>query len=129
MVSRPLGAVASTKGDPITLELAIELKQLLFGNANRDFPAGWKSQALEFNDRDSLKFGLVQHRGGPCGVLAAVQAFVIKYLAFPDDGKRYKMTRLRFGNFHSNPAKPASIRPDYNCPVQNCSGCQSTKKF
>ena len=90
MVSRPLGAVANAKGDPIDLELATELKQLLFGNANRDFPPGWKNQAFEFSDRDLIKFGLVQHRGGPCGVLAAVQAFIVKFLAFSDDGKRYK---------------------------------------
>jgi len=84
----PVGSVAGLKGEPISPELAIELKQLLFGNANRDFPVGWKGQAFEFNDRPMLKFGLVQHRGGPCGILAAVQAFILRFLVFPDDGKR-----------------------------------------
>ena len=89
MISRPIGGVASLKGDPITIGLAIELKQLLFGNANRDFPPGWKNQAFEFNDRDMLKFGLIQHRGGPCGILASVQAFILRFLIFKDDQERW----------------------------------------
>lgn len=88
VISRPIGGVASLKGDPITIGLAIELKQLLFGNANRDFPPGWKNQAFEFNDRDMLKFGLIQHRGGPCGILASVQAFILRFLIFKDDQER-----------------------------------------
>ena len=81
--------IGGLKGEPVSIELGLELKQLLFGHGNRDFPAGWKGQAFEFNDRAMLKFGLVQQRGGPCGILACVQAFVVKFLAFPDDGKRF----------------------------------------
>ena len=87
-VTKPLGRVGSMKGEPISVELAIDLKQLLFGNANRDFPAGWKGQAFEFNDRPMLKFGLVQHRGGPCGILACVQAFILRFLVFKDNVDR-----------------------------------------
>ena len=40
---------------------------------------GWRNQAFSFeNGVESLKFGLVQNKGGPCGVLAVVQAFIIK---------------------------------------------------
>jgi len=31
-----------------------------------------------------LGYGLIQYKGGPCGILASVQAFVIAYLLFGD---------------------------------------------
>nr|CAN68238.1 hypothetical protein VITISV_014961 [Vitis vinifera] len=41
---------------------------------------------LRFSPDPETFMGLVQHEGGPCGVLAAIQAFVLKYLIFfPDD--------------------------------------------
>jgi hypothetical protein len=45
--AKPASSAVSLKGAPVSLELAIELKQLLFGNANRDFPPGWKNQVPE----------------------------------------------------------------------------------
>ncbi|RDX98618.1 Ubiquitin carboxyl-terminal hydrolase MINDY-3, partial [Mucuna pruriens] len=36
------------------------------------------------SDRET-SMGLVQHEGGPCGVLAAIQAFVLKYILFFHD--------------------------------------------
>ena len=39
-----------------------------------------KKKAFTF--QDDISFGLVQKRGGPCGVLAVVQAFILKYLLF-----------------------------------------------
>ncbi len=45
----------------------------------RSYSVGWRNQAFSFeNGVESLKFGLVQNKGGPCGVLAVVQAFIIK---------------------------------------------------
>ena len=35
-----------------------------------------KNKAFTF--QDDISFGLVQKRGGPCGVLAVVQAFILK---------------------------------------------------
>ncbi|KAF3661239.1 hypothetical protein FXO38_11799 [Capsicum annuum] len=35
-----------------------------------------------FSPDPDTSMGLVQHEGGPCGVLAAIQAFVLKYLLF-----------------------------------------------
>ena len=51
---------------------------LLFGATNRSFPNGWMGQSFEFNKQPKLRFGLVQHKGSPCGVLAAVQAHIIQ---------------------------------------------------
>ena len=42
-------------------------------------PPSWK-QGFFFNPKESLRFGLVQMQGGPCGVLAAVQAHVLAAL-------------------------------------------------
>ena len=40
-------------------------------------------QSLAFNTQDpALKFGLIQKSGGPCGLLAVVQAYILKYLLF-----------------------------------------------
>ena len=82
-------------GKSIEMEEAVALKGLLLGSARKVYPEGWTGQAFTFVD--DIGFGLVQKRGGPCGVLAAVQAFILKYLLFsspnasaPDDIDRLK---------------------------------------
>ncbi|CAH3185701.1 unnamed protein product [Porites evermanni] len=67
---------------PITLETAIGLKNLIFGNAKSSFTPEWRNQSFSFCDLYRLEYGIVQLKGGPCGVLAAVQAFVLKHLLF-----------------------------------------------
>jgi hypothetical protein len=37
---------------------------------------------LGFCDLTKLKFGIVQKKGGPCGVLASIQAYVLYELIF-----------------------------------------------
>ena len=50
-----------------------------------------------FTYQDDISFGLVQKRGGPCGVLAVVQAFILKYLLFssPNASALDDIDRLR----------------------------------
>ncbi len=82
-LGRPEGSTAFIMpkgGKGMTLELATALRNLIFGGVGRTFSQGWLNQGLEFGSL--VKFGLVQHRGGPCGVLAAVQAHVAQALAF-----------------------------------------------
>ena len=67
-------------GAPITLEMARDLKMLMFGQVSSMFPAGWLGQAWVWNSSKQLSYGLVQHRGGPCGVMAAVQARLLQVL-------------------------------------------------
>lgn len=38
------------------------------------------TQGFFFTDVANLRYGLVQHEGGPCGVLAVVQAYVLRFL-------------------------------------------------
>eukprot|EP00731_Ephydatia_muelleri_P008567 Em0004g905a len=68
------------KGEPIPAETAKKLRLLLFGSAKKTFSGEWKRQNLVFSP--SLPYGLVQHKGGPCGVMASLQAYILKYLMF-----------------------------------------------
>ncbi|KAJ7322111.1 hypothetical protein JRQ81_018398 [Phrynocephalus forsythii] len=72
---------------PIDAFLARDLKILLFGSSLGCFNEEWKTQSFTFNDSPQLKYGIVQKKGGPCGVLAAVQAYVLGHLIFGDSGK------------------------------------------
>jgi len=71
---------------PIDYDKASKLRMLLFGNLSQSFPDEWKQQGFPFCDLAKLKFGIVQKKGGPCGVLASVQAYVIQELVFCNEG-------------------------------------------
>ena len=78
---RPASAVVSGRGRReaakfAPLPNAREVKRLLLGGRGRLLPAAWR-QGPFFNERRGLTFGLLQLEGGPCGVLAAVQAHVL----------------------------------------------------
>uniref|UniRef100_A0A5F8H256 Ubiquitin carboxyl-terminal hydrolase MINDY n=1 Tax=Monodelphis domestica TaxID=13616 RepID=A0A5F8H256_MONDO len=59
-----------------------EIKTLLFGSNLCGFNEEWKVQNFTFSEVSQLRYGLVQNKGGPCGVLAAVQGCVLKNLLF-----------------------------------------------
>ncbi|XP_046919255.2 putative ubiquitin carboxyl-terminal hydrolase MINDY-4 isoform X1 [Dermatophagoides farinae] len=63
---------------PIDHDTAVvNLKRILFGNAALSIGQEWLHQYFEFDAINSqLWYGLVQHKGGPCGVLASIQAFL-----------------------------------------------------
>ena len=70
-------------GSPISLETARDLKRLMFGGGGSSmFPQGWLGQAFVWNKNPSLSYGFIQTRGGPCGVMAAVQSATLKVLMF-----------------------------------------------
>ncbi|XP_010393109.3 probable ubiquitin carboxyl-terminal hydrolase MINDY-4 isoform X3 [Corvus cornix cornix] len=71
----------------IDISLAKELKNLLFGSSLCCFSEEWKIQSFTFNNIPQLKYGIVQKKGGPCGVLAAVQACVLQQLIFADSNR------------------------------------------
>lgn len=54
------------------------IQQQLWGTQGGP-PPSWK-QGFFFNTKPRLGFGLVQVQGGPCGVLAAVQAHILAAL-------------------------------------------------
>ena len=75
------------KGKPLSQEIATKLKVLALGSANYTFPSGWVQQSFKFqpqctkslgNKSVGCPFGIVQNKGGPCGILAVVQSYLIK---------------------------------------------------
>ncbi|XP_066912043.1 probable ubiquitin carboxyl-terminal hydrolase MINDY-4 [Clytia hemisphaerica] len=72
----------------ITLETAIELKTLIFGNPKSSFNPEWRRQGFYFSTHPDLEYGLMQEKGGPCGLLASVQAWILRYLLFNENGKQ-----------------------------------------
>ncbi|KAJ4964781.1 hypothetical protein NE237_016630 [Protea cynaroides] len=74
-------------GEELSPEVANQLFSMVFGNGvSRDILAQWTNQGIRFSTDSETCMGLVQHEGGPCGVLATIQAFVLKYLLFfPDE--------------------------------------------
>ncbi|XP_074607828.1 putative ubiquitin carboxyl-terminal hydrolase MINDY-4 isoform X1 [Acropora palmata] len=75
-------APADLESKPISLETAMGLKTLIFGNGKASFAPEWRKQGFSFCDLYGLEYGIVQLKGGPCGVLASVQGFVLKHLLF-----------------------------------------------
>eukprot|EP00842_Homolaphlyctis_polyrhiza_P003921 jgi/Hompol1/452/HPOL_004733-RA len=74
-------------GVKISPFLAVEMRKVLFtaeqikGKAGLWFDEEWRGKGFVFQSSIQLAYGLVQIKGGPCGILAAVQAFIIKHLS------------------------------------------------
>ncbi|KAL1319517.1 hypothetical protein HN51_071784 [Arachis hypogaea] len=67
----------------LSAEEANELFALVFGSeVSKGILAQWCNQGIRFSSDPETSMGLVQHEGGPCGVLAAIQAFALKYILF-----------------------------------------------
>ncbi|XP_041584021.1 probable ubiquitin carboxyl-terminal hydrolase MINDY-4 isoform X1 [Vulpes lagopus] len=80
---------------PMDLSVAKDIKTLLFGSSFCCFNEEWKLQSFSFSDKASLKYGIVQNKGGPCGVLAAVQGCVLQKLLFEGDSKADGVRQLQ----------------------------------
>ncbi|XP_006832226.1 PREDICTED: protein FAM188B [Chrysochloris asiatica] len=89
-----------TASKPIDLSVAKDIKILLFGSSFGCFNEEWKLQSFSFNDTASLKYGIVQNKGGPCGVLAAVQGCVLKKLLFEGESRASSVRQLQPSNTH-----------------------------
>ncbi|CAI8604353.1 unnamed protein product [Vicia faba] len=67
----------------LSAEEANKLFVMVFGSqVSKDILAQWCNQGIRFSSDPETSMGLVQHEGGPCGVLATIQAFVLKYIIF-----------------------------------------------
>nr|TKW04360.1 hypothetical protein SEVIR_7G104000v2 [Setaria viridis] len=70
-------------------DVAEQLWAMVFGaGVSKAVLAQWSNQGIRFSSDSETTMGLVQHEGGPCGVLATVQAYVLKYLLFFSDDLR-----------------------------------------
>ena len=73
--------MVALQGHPVSPDSMRAIRALLWG-AQGQPPASWK-QGFFFNKHQGLGFGLVQTNGGPCGVLASVQAHILAALCSP----------------------------------------------
>ena len=64
----------------LSFEEARDVQALVLGRSGT-FQPSWQ-QGLYWTAEEELKFGLWQDQGGPCGVIAAVQAFVLQKLMY-----------------------------------------------
>lgn len=88
--------LSSYPSSPIQLTEAAGLKSLIFPSSGtlQFFTDAWLQQGFVFNSTEkiskvpSLSFGLQQYQGGPCGILAVIQAYIIKELLFESEGKK-----------------------------------------
>ncbi|WVZ14451.1 hypothetical protein V8G54_012017 [Vigna mungo] len=70
----------------LSVEEANQLFSMVFGNeVSKGILAQWSNRRIWFSSDPVTSMGLVQHEGGPCGVLAAIQAFVVKHIIFFSD--------------------------------------------
>ncbi|KAK8448797.1 hypothetical protein SEVIR_7G104000v4 [Setaria viridis] len=74
-------------GEELPPDVAEQLWAMVFGaGVSKAVLAQWSNQGISSDSETTM--GLVQHEGGPCGVLATVQAYVLKYLLFFSDDLR-----------------------------------------
>ncbi|XP_072581455.1 inactive ubiquitin carboxyl-terminal hydrolase MINDY-4B [Vulpes vulpes] len=90
LCSIPKPSIISSKsgGFPISLAMAMKLRQSLFGNTIHVFSHDWKKAYFRFHDPFSdLAFALEVGKGGARSIQMAVQGSIIKYLLFTRKGK------------------------------------------
>ncbi|XP_029356817.1 probable ubiquitin carboxyl-terminal hydrolase MINDY-4 isoform X2 [Echeneis naucrates] len=86
----------SYTGHQMDQHTAMELKVLLLGSSLNCFSVEWRNQGFTFSEAHDLRYGIVQKKGGPCGVLASIQAFVLKKLLFENtENTNEGLARLR----------------------------------
>ncbi|XP_061307071.1 inactive ubiquitin carboxyl-terminal hydrolase MINDY-4B [Pezoporus flaviventris] len=82
-IPEPLLTSPDAGGQPISLEMAMELRKLLFGNVLQLFSCEWAKACFRFREPYSdLAYALETEKGGARAILMAVQAYIIKYLLF-----------------------------------------------
>ncbi|XP_055904614.1 inactive ubiquitin carboxyl-terminal hydrolase MINDY-4B [Eupeodes corollae] len=70
-------------GNPIAPELAINLRQFIFGTAAVPVRCEWTTTALNFAPpKEEHAYGLVSPRNGTRGLLSVLQGFILKNLLF-----------------------------------------------
>ncbi|KAM6939406.1 putative ubiquitin carboxyl-terminal hydrolase MINDY-4 isoform 1-T1 [Lycodopsis pacificus] len=89
----------SYAGRPMDQHTAMELKAVLTGCGLNCFSVEWRNQGFTFSETHDLRYGIVQKKGGPCGVLASIQALVLKKLLFEKvESSNTGLQRLRPSN-------------------------------
>ncbi|XP_053930880.1 inactive ubiquitin carboxyl-terminal hydrolase MINDY-4B [Cuculus canorus] len=94
-VPRALLLSPATGGKPISLEMAMGLRKLLFGNVFQLFSCEWTRAYFKFREPYSdLAYALEAEKGGTRAILMVVQAHIIKYLLFIRNTEYSHLERL-----------------------------------
>ncbi|RHY06924.1 hypothetical protein DYB36_003830 [Aphanomyces astaci] len=83
-VSLSNSVIDSKQGRALPAAEVTSLRKLLFNDSKKKLGPHWTHQGFDFAQVEGLKYGIVQHEGGPCGVMAVVQAYVLHFL-FQED--------------------------------------------
>jgi hypothetical protein len=83
----------NTREKVISREDSSGIFKLLFKDGKGHLHDSWK-QGFYFDE--NIKYGIYQNQGGPCGILATVQAFFLKHLLF---GAKMSLHYLKQRNF------------------------------
>ncbi|XP_064021844.1 inactive ubiquitin carboxyl-terminal hydrolase MINDY-4B [Pogoniulus pusillus] len=85
-----------TGGWPISLDMAMGLRKLLFGNVSHVFSCQWAKAHFRFHQPSSdLAYGLEADKGGTRAILMAVQAHIIRHLLFDRNTAATHLERLQ----------------------------------
>ncbi|KAF0689568.1 Aste57867_18987 [Aphanomyces stellatus] len=75
------GAPSCTaRGKALPAAEVAALRKLLFNDPKKKLSSHWTHQGFPFSTVPGLGYGIIQHEGGPCGVMAVVQGYVLFYL-------------------------------------------------
>lgn len=74
---------------------SMDISKLLFKDGKGHLHDSWK-QGFFFDEK--LKYGIFQDQGGPCGILATVQAFFLKHLLFGAKMSLHYLDEKNFSN-------------------------------
>lgn len=100
-------------GEELSLEEANQLFLMVFGSqVTRDILAQWSNQGIRFSSDPETSMGLVQHEGGPCGVLAAIQAIVLKYMIFLPEELGIPPTTMPQNSVPRRSCRSENVAPD-----------------
>ncbi|KAF7243152.1 Inactive ubiquitin carboxyl-terminal hydrolase MINDY-4B [Varanus komodoensis] len=82
-IPKALKVSSNLGGKPISLEMAVGLRRLLFGSTFQIFSYEWKKSYFRYHDPyTDLAYALETDKGGAAAVQMAVQVNIIKYLLF-----------------------------------------------
>ena len=74
----------SVRAEALSADEVGRLHTLIFGDAAADWSPAWRRQGFDWSTEAAVPYGLHQNHGGPCGVLAAVQALLLRRLLAVD---------------------------------------------
>ncbi|KAI2655898.1 Inactive ubiquitin carboxyl-terminal hydrolase MINDY-4B [Labeo rohita] len=112
-IPQTLTVSPSLGGQPLSPELAVSLRKILFGNTFHIFSYEWKKSFFKFREPFSdMAYALETERvGGACAVQMVVQAHIIKYLLFnrPENSDCTMQSMVTLGEKEQRKALAAAL--------------------